>query len=509
MSNGGSGGGNAFSAGSSGVASVVGMMLGTWLLPGTNTVVNSLIGLMLGAALEYAFVSTRAWFASTRVYQTLVGLVSYRYSMTMVFHVKRGRFESMSKHIISLKSNTVSSCTYMLDLDNQWARTLQCRFSTTAPIVDTFQNHTIVIQVVQQTSYAASSTRSAIDGSNTGGVSALPNYVLFSNTADTSTLSLYVEHVHANNLVVGSAQSLNTTSLRMLNLTLPIVQSASLGGKDKIVWSSKQSVCSKTLANTQVHFSVARDFYDNISHFLTRKDMYQSRGLVHQRGYFLHSPPGCGKTAMIKAVASMHQLQIIAFDMSVIKTSETFVTLVNEMSNQIRQSFATYILLFEDIDRCEALLRSNEDTAVDGISMSSLLNAIDGVDEPHSRLVIMTANDATMIERHSALVRPGRVDVTIAIPYVDDDQLQRMMRVYFAEFNVESLFLMRSDNAQRLADEIFHGATPGNDDDDDDAPMYRLSVESDLVSTMVVAHIQRNLDEPLRALEALTRIVAC
>jgi chaperone BCS1 len=69
------------------------------------------------------------------------------------------------------------------------------------------------------------------------------------------------------------------------------------------------------------------------------------------------------------------------------------------------------VLLFEDIDSA-GLVRDEARHKTDcKISLSCLLNAIDGVSSPDGRLLIMTTNHPELLD--PALVRPGRVDLHI------------------------------------------------------------------------------------------------
>ncbi len=118
------------------------------------------------------------------------------------------------------------------------------------------------------------------------------------------------------------------------------------------------------------------------------------------------------------------------------------------------------------------------------------MNVIDGLGEPVSRVVVMTANDASLLERHKALMRPGRIDCVINIPYVDVDQLCRMFRVFYPAFQVEDFF--EASEASTLVDVS--------------TTKSRVVVEN-LTSTSVVCTVKMHQDDPVAALDVLTRFI--
>ncbi|KAF4462811.1 mitochondrial chaperone BCS1 [Fusarium albosuccineum] len=173
---------------------------------------------------------------------------------------------------------------------------------------------------------------------------------------------------------------------------------------------------------------------------------YASRGIPLRRGYLFHGPPGTGKTSFSFALAGVFGIDIYVISLQDPSISEEdlaalFVSLPRRC-----------IVLLEDIDTA-GLRRpadgepGKDDTATDsdystsdgedykkgrgrkkggdsdpsrttndiltteGISLSGLLNAIDGVASHEGRVLIMTTNKPESLD--DALIRPGRVDVQV------------------------------------------------------------------------------------------------
>lgn len=159
-------------------------------------------------------------------------------------------------------------------------------------------------------------------------------------------------------------------------------------------------------------------------------------GIPYRRGYLFHGPPGTGKTSLSFALAGIFGLDIYCISLMEIGLTES----------DLAKLFTTLprrcIVLLEDID--SAGLRRTEDSPLleassdgtpseDGvqvdampktggpllqvrghkslISLSGLLNTIDGAASHEGRVLIMTTNHPEKLD--PALIRPGRVDMQV------------------------------------------------------------------------------------------------
>lgn len=190
---------------------------------------------------------------------------------------------------------------------------------------------------------------------------------------------------------------------------------------------------------------------------------YANRGIPLRRGYLFHGPPGTGKTSLSFALAG-----VFGLDIHVISLLEPTLT-EDDLSCLFSSLPRRCVVLLEDIDTAglrrpadelevaerttkkendnsSSKEESNRTTSNDikelakvlkkesedqkkGISLSGLLNAIDGVASHEGRVLIMTTNIPESLD--DALLRPGRVDLQVQFTYSSKDQAKELfIRMY-------------------------------------------------------------------------------
>ncbi|RAL13480.1 BCS1 and AAA domain-containing protein [Aspergillus homomorphus CBS 101889] len=186
-------------------------------------------------------------------------------------------------------------------------------------------------------------------------------------------------------------------------------------------------------------------FVSDIKEYLhprTRR-WYSNRGIPYRRGYLLHGPPGTGKTSLSFAAAGVLGVPLYLLNLSSKKLDEDdLLGLFHELPRRC-------IVLLEDVD-CAGMTQkraaNDPDTQKDtnifpdangsgekpagvstekqGISLSGLLNVIDGVAATEGRILIMTTNHPEKLD--AALLRPGRVDMSIGFGYAQSHDVEEL-----------------------------------------------------------------------------------
>ncbi|KAG8913712.1 hypothetical protein FRC00_001766 [Tulasnella sp. 408] len=173
--------------------------------------------------------------------------------------------------------------------------------------------------------------------------------------------------------------------------------------------------------------------------FLRSSSWYADRGIPFRRGYLLHGSPGSGKTSLIHAIAGALNLDIYVVSLSKPGINDT--TLNSLLCDLPSRSIA----LIEDIDA--AFTRSiNRDPppmthpgglehAGDmfrggaGVTLSGLLNAIDGIYAQEGRILFATTNRYDVLD--PALIRPGRLDMHFEFQPASSWQAQEIFRCFY------------------------------------------------------------------------------
>ena len=152
--------------------------------------------------------------------------------------------------------------------------------------------------------------------------------------------------------------------------------------------------------------------------------------MFSRRGILLHGPPGCGKTSLILALAGHLGLGISVLNLSDPNMTDTV------LQARIADLPRNTILLLEDIDA--AFLSRDSVTSVGSahggqsqVTLTGLLNALDGVVASEARLCFLTSNYPERLD--PALIRPGRVDVKMRIGHCSRSTLVKLFMNFFQE----------------------------------------------------------------------------
>ncbi|KAI9197081.1 uncharacterized protein BJ171DRAFT_523060 [Polychytrium aggregatum] len=156
---------------------------------------------------------------------------------------------------------------------------------------------------------------------------------------------------------------------------------------------------------------------------IERPDAYQRLGVKPPGGILLYGPTGCGKTTLVKALASNCSLNFIA-----VKNNQIFNKYLGESEASIRRIFASArrfapcIIFFDEFDTI-GTKRDWQDDGTTGVNeriLSTLLNEMDGVSERTGVLVVACTNRPEQLD--DALLRPGRLDhlIYVGLPRLKD-----------------------------------------------------------------------------------------
>lgn len=180
-------------------------------------------------------------------------------------------------------------------------------------------------------------------------------------------------------------------------------------------WNSLGRVQTRPAASVILSGNTTKEILDDAKLFRKSKDRYDVLGIPWHRGYLFHGPPGSGKTSLAKMLAYELGMNLYYIPLSAIKNDA-------DLGNAIARINENSILLMEDIDVVHAAKERNDDNS--GVTLSGLLNALDGVITPPGLITILTTNNKEVLD--PALIRAGRVDVDREIGYMTDTQINQL-----------------------------------------------------------------------------------
>ncbi len=255
------------------------------------------------------------------------------------------------------------------------------------------------------------------------------------------------------------------------------------------VWEECEFLSARNFKN--LFFENKQLLINKLQFFNNNKDWYDKEGHPWTFGLGLSGPPGTGKTSIIKCIANMLNRHLIVIPLNKIKTQREFsqyyfenrynknnepdsigfdnkiivfedidcmtdivkkrVSIVEEdnsiiYTNSINSRNSTNILLKKlikkikdnDLDNCNASFLKevdndftliNKNTTDDALTLSYLLNIIDGIRETPGRILIITSNNYDSLD--DALVRPGRIDFTLKMDNASVKTIHEMFEHYY------------------------------------------------------------------------------
>lgn len=184
-------------------------------------------------------------------------------------------------------------------------------------------------------------------------------------------------------------------------------------------WNRLSVGAPRELASVILPGTTANDVKERIASFLARRDWYAERGVPWRIGFGLFGPPRTGKSSLVRAVARELQVPLYVLDL----TGKDFAD--RELIVTLAKVPVGSIVLIEDID---AQIGERSPSAV---TLSGLLNALDGPLASEGRILFVTSNAPDTLD--PALIGEGRIDVRVDFDYATREQAGGMFLRFFPE----------------------------------------------------------------------------
>lgn len=225
---------------------------------------------------------------------------------------------------------------------------------------------------------------------------------------------------------------------------------------NKGLWESQLSNNKRKIDTIILRNGNKQEIMDDLKLFLHSEDWYNERDIPYTRGYLFYGKPGTGKTSFIKGISNYCKRHIHFLILKDIKDDNELLGLLKQIN------YKETILVIEDIDCMSDIIKDRQHNNTDEntqrqimeltkkingviqnnhnftqelpvrnsqLTLSGLLNAIDGVFNNDGRILIMTTNHPEVLDK--ALIRPGRIDQKILFDNCDKKQITELYKMFF------------------------------------------------------------------------------
>lgn len=251
------------------------------------------------------------------------------------------------------------------------------------------------------------------------------------------------------------------------NSQVNIFTSSHGGNWEYLARSSKRS-----LDTVIVKDEIKKNILDRISTWKASEEWYLERGISFKLAMILYGPPGTGKTSLIKAIASHLGYHVYILNLkhftdttlqraiqqsddkaiivledvdSHLATHARNTSLSTDVSNDTEEGTIKYKgKSYTSTELAELLQKANaydeeyseeptprgSDTSY-GVTLSGLLNALDGMVPINNKIIVMTTNTIETLD--SALTRKGRVDCRYYIGKLEDKEVRQYIKLMYGD----------------------------------------------------------------------------
>jgi chaperone BCS1 len=195
-------------------------------------------------------------------------------------------------------------------------------------------------------------------------------------------------------------------------------------------WSNISRQFKRDLSTVAISVDIENKLVSGIDGFLSNQEWYRTNGVPYRYGILLTGPPGTGKTSLVKAVCAKYKRPLYIINLGTLNDDTLLLALSEVPENAV--------IAIEDIDAQGVNVKRDSEDGESTfmprkpLSISGILNALDGAASSENRIVIATTNHPEKLD--PAIVRPGRFDLNLVIGNMETETFQRYMARMYKDF---------------------------------------------------------------------------
>ncbi len=184
--------------------------------------------------------------------------------------------------------------------------------------------------------------------------------------------------------------------------------------------------------------NVKRELQEAVEWPMKYPTLYANMGHRIPRGILLHGPSGTGKTMLAKAIATESESNFIS-----VRGPELISKWIGESERGIREVFrrarqaSPCVVFFDEIDSIAPIRGFGGETTGTERIVSQILTEMDGMESLYGVVVLAATNRADILD--PALLRPGRFDKIIQVPFPDKEGRKKILEITTKEIPIDKI----------------------------------------------------------------------
>lgn len=197
--------------------------------------------------------------------------------------------------------------------------------------------------------------------------------------------------------------------------------------------------------NVFIPDNIVNEICNSLDKFSSSKDWYDEHNIPCHFGIMLYGAAGMGKSSIAQAIATYMHSNLFVLSGDCVMALPKAVRIINQHTTRYRNDYN--IILIEDVDcgiaadnisnrlsNMYTYNSTNDDKlalADNHMGLASVLNVLDGIGAPNNVIFVFTTNHIEKLD--PALIRPGRIDLSLEIKPVCLESFGKFMRHHYGD----------------------------------------------------------------------------